>query len=192
MSLQKQVVKIAHEGYQDIVKIKARLREAVWFPKRYTHVLSELQQCLPCQATSQPNRPQPISVTPMPGTPWDKVKIDFYGLLPSGQHILVVIDCYSRFPEILTAISALEVIPKLDCMFARHGIPSYIPSDNGPPIQRNEFYRYMSAIWINRTTSTPLWPRKGSKNCLNFCSIIDQRLIQQLKSHRHNFCIIEK
>ena len=32
MSIQKQVIKIAHEGHQGIAKTKARLREAVWFP----------------------------------------------------------------------------------------------------------------------------------------------------------------
>ena len=51
----------------------------------------------------------------MPDAPLDKVKIDIYGPLPSGQYLLVVIDCYFRFPEmeILTAISAQIVIPKL-------------------------------------------------------------------------------
>ena len=101
----------------------------------------------------------------MPDAPWDKVKIDFYGPLPSGQYILVVIDCYSRLPEIeiLTAISAQKVIAKLDCIFARHGIPSHLTSDNGPPFQSNEFRRYMSAMGINHTTSTPLWPQGNAE-----------------------------
>ena len=122
ISLQKQVIKIAHQGHQGIAKTKARLREAVWFPNLDKHVRSELEHCLACQATSQPNRPEPINVTRIPDSPWDKVKIDFYGPLPSGQYILVVIGCYSRFPEIeiLTAISAQKVIPKLDCIFAQH------------------------------------------------------------------------
>ena len=165
MSLQKQVIKIAHEGHQGIAKTKARLRETVWFPNLDKHVRSELEHCLACQATSQPNRPEPINVTPMPDSPWDKVKIDFYGPLPSGQYILVVIDCYSRFPEIeiLTAISAQKVIPKLDCIFARHGIPSHLTSDNGPPFQSDEFRRYMSAMGISHTTSTPLWPQGNAE-----------------------------
>ena len=54
MSLQKQVIKIAHEGHQGIAT-KARLREAVWFPNLDKHVRSELEHCLACQATSQPN-----------------------------------------------------------------------------------------------------------------------------------------
>ena len=49
-----------------MAKTKARLPEAVWFPNPEKHVRAELEYCLACQATSQPNRPQPINVTPMP------------------------------------------------------------------------------------------------------------------------------
>ena len=98
-------------------------------------VRTELEHCLACQATSQPNSPEPLNISAMPDRSWDKVKIDFYGPLPTRQYILVVIDCYSRFPEIeiLPTISARKVIPKLDNIFARHGIPSQVPSNNGPP-----------------------------------------------------------
>lgn len=73
----------------------------------------------------------------MPNQPWDEVKIDFYGPQPTGQYILVVVDCYSRFSEIeiLTAISAQKVIPKLGGIFARRGILSQVTSDNDPPSQ---------------------------------------------------------
>ena len=32
--------------------------------------------------------------------PWEKLAIDYYGPLPSGGYILVVIEEYSRFPKI--------------------------------------------------------------------------------------------
>ena len=100
-------------------------------------VRTELEHCLACQGTSQPNSPEPLNEPPVPDSPWDKVKIDFYGPLPTGQYVLVVTDCYSRFPEIeiLPTISVKKVIPKLDNIFARHGIPSQVTSDNGPPFQ---------------------------------------------------------
>ena len=42
-----------------------------------------------------------------------KLKIDFYGPLPTGQYILVIFDCCSRFleVEVLCPISAKTVIP---------------------------------------------------------------------------------
>ncbi len=48
-------------------------------------------------------------------------------------------------------------------MFARHGVPSQVISDNGPPFQSNEFHRYMLAMGIQHTTSTPLWPQGNAE-----------------------------
>ena len=53
MSLQKQVIKIAHEGHQAMAKTKALLLEAVWFPNLDKLIRAELEYCLACQATSQ-------------------------------------------------------------------------------------------------------------------------------------------
>ena len=82
----------------------------------------ELDQCLAWQATAQPNPPESLQSSPLPVCVCDKLKIDFYGPLPSGQYILVIMNCYSRFPEveILTSISAKSVILRLDSVFARH------------------------------------------------------------------------
>ncbi|CAB3993128.1 Retrovirus-related Pol poly from transposon [Paramuricea clavata] len=108
---------------------------------------------------------KPIQSPPMPDRPWEKVKVDFYGPLPSGHYVLVVIDCYSRFPEVetLKSISAKKVIPKLDSIFARHGIPAQLTSDNGPPFQGHEFNQYMTAMGIKHCTSTPLWPQGNAE-----------------------------
>jgi hypothetical protein len=49
----------------------------------------------------------------------------FMGNSPTGQYIIVLIDKYSRYPE-----AAKTLIPKLDAIFARHGIPHTFKSDN--------------------------------------------------------------
>ena len=61
----------------------------------------------------------------------------FAGPFPSGDYIMVVIDEFSRFPEVelLTSTSAKAVIPKLDAMFARQGVPDILKSDNGFTLQ---------------------------------------------------------
>ena len=62
--------------------------------------------------------------TIIPAAPWHNLSADFLGLLHTGELILVVICDLSRFPEveIVTSTAASIVIPKLDNMFARHGI----------------------------------------------------------------------
>ena len=48
-------------------------------------------------------------------------------------------------------------------MGARHGIPTNLKSDNGPPMNSQNFKIYTEALGIKWKPSTPLWPR-GNAN----------------------------
>ena len=91
--------------------------------------------------------------------------MDFYGPLPSGDYLLVVIDRYSRFPEVevVRSTKAQCVIPKLDRIFAVHGIPSVIKTDNGPPFNGEEYRWYGEALGIKLKFSTLLWPQGNAE-----------------------------
>jgi transposase InsO family protein len=70
--------------------------------------------------------------------------MDLYGPYPNGQHIIVVMDEYSRYPvvETLTTVSTKTVIPLLDKIFSIFGRPSVLKTDNGPPFNGNEFRQF--------------------------------------------------
>merc|ERR1712239_22875 len=101
----------------------------------------------------------------MPTHPWQVVNIDFLGPLPTGEMLLVVIDQHSRFPEveILTSTTATAVIPKLDRIFATHGIPTTVISDNGPPFDSAEIAKFMEVNGIHHRHITPYWPQANSE-----------------------------
>ena len=164
-SLQQQAIDIAHETHQGLVKTKALLREKVWFPGIDKLVKETLDRCIPCQATGQPNPPEPIRMPPMPDGPWQKVHADFYGPLPSGEYLLVLIDRYSRYPEveIVRSTKASVVIPKFDKIFATHGIPFSITTDNGPPFNSEAYRRYLHTLGISYDTATPKWPQGNAE-----------------------------
>ena len=136
---------LAHEGHQDLVKTKQLLRENVWFPGIDRLAKREMETCIACQANGPENRRDPLQMTPLPPAPWHTLNIDFCGPFPAGKYLLVVIDAYSRFPEvdIVRSTSAAAIIPKLERIFATHGIPSTIHSDNGPPFTSREIEEYM-------------------------------------------------
>ena len=102
---------------------------------------------------------------PMPKGPWETIHIDFCGPLPSSEYLLVVIDRYSRYPEVevLRSTKAANVIPKLDKIFAAHGLPYKIVSDNGPPFNSNEFARYVKALGIVHEPVSPYWPQANGE-----------------------------
>ena len=102
----------------------------------------------------------------MPRVPWEKLlQADFHGPLPSGDYLLVVIDRYSRFPEVefvkSTKLSVL--IPKFDRIFAVQGIPEVIRTDNGPPFNSDDFGRYLTKLGVLHDPITPVWPQANGK-----------------------------
>ena len=54
-----------------------------------------------------------------PSKVWGELSLDFFGPLPYGDYLMVVIDDLSRFPvvEIIEVIRSEVVIPKLDAIF---------------------------------------------------------------------------
>ncbi len=163
-SLQKRIVKLSHLGHPGVAKTKALLREHVWFPHMDAAVEEEVRNCLSCQSMTRGNSPEPLQSRQMPDGPWQTVHVDFFGPLPNNIYCLVFIDSYSRYPEVefVSSTSARAVIPVFDSIFARHGLPYKIVSDNGPPFQSEELRRYMGLLDIKHEHSTPLWPQGNS------------------------------
>lgn len=165
--LQKKVVNIAHSSHQGIVKTKKFLRETVWFSGLDKLVETTVANCLPCQAAT--HRPvqhlEPLQMTQLPTHPWKQVSVDFCGPFKTGEHILVVIDDYSRFPEIeiVHSTSAAVVIPRLDAIFARQGVPEILRSDNGAPFNGQQFTKWASTVGFHHRKVTPLWPRANGE-----------------------------
>jgi hypothetical protein len=77
-----------------------------------------------------------------------------------GKHYLLCVDYYSKYPEIalLPSLSSASTISAFKSMFARHGIPMEVVSDNGPQFACASF-RDFAKEWdfilsfLNRTIS---------------------------------------
>lgn len=163
--LQKSVIQIAHASHQGIVKTKAFLRQTVWFPGLDKLVEEAVGSCLPCQALTPGTQHPPLQMTTLPNKPWAEIAVDFYGPLQTGEYLLVVIDEYSRYPEveIVHSTSAQCVIKHLDAIFARQGCPEVMKSDNGSPFQSLDLKKWLEMMGIKHRRITPLWPKANSE-----------------------------
>ena len=56
-----------------------------------------------------------------------------------------------------------EVVRALKSIFARHGIPEKIRSDNGPPFDSGEYARFANDWGFKITTSSPKFPRSNGE-----------------------------
>jgi hypothetical protein len=165
VTMRRKVVQIAHEGHQGLVKTKSLLRAKVWFP--YMDKLTEdiVKNCATCAVVTKDERLQPLQMSQLPDKAWESLCADFCGPYPSGDYCLVVLDEYSRFPvvELVRSTSARSVIPVFDQIFATHGMPETLKTDNGPPFQGFEFRKFMQYCGIRHRRITPLWPRSNAQ-----------------------------
>ena len=97
-SLRKQVLQLAHEGHQGIVKTKNGLRSKVWWPKIDKDAERLCKVCHGCQAVGDSVVPEPMARL-KPTGPWQDCAADLLGPLPGGENMLLVVDYYSRFYE---------------------------------------------------------------------------------------------
>ena len=76
--------------------------------------------------------PEPLQMTDPPKQVWHTVHIDYCGPFPSGEYLFVAVDETSKYPEVhvTRSCSAATAITLLSQMFATHGIPEVITSDN--------------------------------------------------------------
>ena len=164
-NLWQEAIALAHEGHQGMSKSKAMLRAKVWFPGMDQLLEDKLKNCIACQATTSTNKPAPLQMSELPPAPWTELSADFFGPLPTGEHLLLVIDDYSRFPivETLSSTSARCTIPVLDRIVSTFGIPKVIRTDNGPPFNSQDFANAAKHLGFHHRKITPRWPQANGE-----------------------------
>ena len=96
--LRKDVMERIHEGHQGIDRCRARLRSSVWWPNANQHISEMVQNCAECAKTAKKRR-EPLVSTPLPNYPWQVIGTDLFEL--DKKQYIVVVDYFSRFPEVL-------------------------------------------------------------------------------------------
>lgn len=164
-SLQIRALEVAHEGHPGVTQMKRRLRAKSWWPKMDQQIEQFVKQCMGCTIVSAPSPPEPMKRTELPSQPWQHLAMDFLGPLPSGHHILVVIDYFSRFfqIEILTKINSKNTINRLKGIFARFGFPISVTADNGRQFISQEMRGYFETSNIRLISTTPFWPQMNGE-----------------------------
>lgn len=107
--------------------------------------------------TTKQYRQETVKPTAIPEKPWDAIAVDFGGPYLDGHYNLVAIDKRTRYPEVarVNSASAQPTKEKLEAMFATHGAPRRLESDNGPPFQSKEFAEFAEKEGFHHHRVTP-------------------------------------
>lgn len=160
-TLRPEVLNIIHQGHLGQEKCLLRARTSVFWPGITKEIVNQVNQCGPCQKHQRKAQKEPILQPQPPCRPWERLSSDMFEF--KGQQYLLLTDQYSRFPIIrrLTSTTSSAVINNLKSIFAEHGIPSQLITDNGPQYSSAEFKLFMSSYGVEHITSSPMYPQSN-------------------------------
>ncbi|UYV64702.1 hypothetical protein LAZ67_3001707 [Cordylochernes scorpioides] len=160
-SMKLEILDKLHAGHFGITKTRLRARETVWWPGISEEIAETVRKCSVCiqEAVS---KHEPLIPTNFPTRPWQKIGMDLFKF--ENKWYLVVIDYYSRFPEMiqLDRLTANVVVRSCKSIFARHGIPETVVSDNGTQFgAAREFANFARQYGFTHVTSSPRFPQSN-------------------------------
>ena len=153
------LLKELHQAHPGVTKMKALARSYIWWPNMDTDIETLVKTCTECQE-SRPSPPTaPLHPWEWPASPWSRLHIDFAGPY-LGHMFLVLVDAHSKWMDVrlMHSIKAHSTIEQLRMIFATHGIPQKIVSDNGPTFTSQEFKTFMTQNGVLHITSAPYHP----------------------------------
>ena len=153
---QDSVLQELHESHIGMSRMKALARSYAWWPNMDVAIEKTVKACPICQLHQ--NQPAPAELHPWewPKAPWSRLHIDHAGPF-LGKLFLIVIDAHSKWLEVTPVSStASEVtINALQTIFATHGLPDTIVSDNGSSFTSQEFKQFCKSNGIEHIRVAP-------------------------------------
>lgn len=99
---------------------------------------------------------------------------------------LIIIDAHSKWPEVVDFrdnTKADKLIEKFRSIFARHGLPNHMVTDNGPQFASEAFGKYLKRLGIKHTFSPPYHPATNEA-AENFVGILKDKVKKIIKGGR--------
>lgn len=191
----KRVLASLHQAHPGICRMKALARCYVFWPGIDSDIQTLVANCAPCQQAQKAPIKVPLSSWPTPPHPWFRVHADFAGPI-DGRWYLIVIDSFSKWPEIftLTSTTAENTIRVFREIIARHGCMNKLITDNGPQFTSVPFKQFCTSEAVEHITTAPYMPMSNGqaerfvdtfKRSMSKCAKLNDEAIQRfLRAYR--------
>ena len=168
------VLGLLHDTHIGMSRMKATGRSYVWWPGMDQDIEATVRECPACD--KHQNSPATAELHPWewPSSPWSRVHIDHAGPF-MGKLFLIVIDAHSKWLEVIHVpnTSTHATIIALSGIFATHGLPVTLVSDNGTSFTSDDFQRFCTRHGIKHIRSAPRHPSTNG---------LAERAVQTFKS----------
>lgn len=153
-----------HAAHQGSVRTKLRARQVVYWPSIDYDINNIILTCKQCQDSLPSHPPEPMISKQQPSQPLREIAIGFWSY--GGQQFLVIVDCYTDWPEIIhmgkdTTTSCFTIA--LLTIFSRDGAQDIIWSDQGPQFMSQTFQNFSREWGFQHVTSSPTYPQSNVK-----------------------------
>ena len=148
-----------HEGHLGVVKMKALAQSYMWWLGMDREIVQVAKGCTGCHNLQNNPKIAPLHSWEWPARPWQRIHIDFAGPF-LGKMFLIIVGAHSKWPEVvpMTTTSATRTIEELRRLFATHGLPEQLVSDNGSQFTADEFGEFLRSNGIKHIRSAPYHP----------------------------------
>lgn len=136
----------------------------MWWPNMDKEIEDFVRHCDRCQLNRQSDPKEPVHFWLKPDQPWSRLHIDFAGPV-KGEVFLVIVDAYSNWAEvqIMPSIKTLAVIATLRALFATHGVPDVIVSDNETAFTSEQMQAFLKFNGIRAVFTAPYHPASNGR-----------------------------
>ena len=170
-TLQQQLISLAHDTHQGLVRTKQRLRELYWWPGMDSDVEAAIKSCTTCSQHDKTaiTRAAPLQPVPLPNAAWEKLAMDvvgpFHSAPPDCRFAITLVDYYSKWSEVAftSDVTSATVIAFLSAVFSHEGNPLELVTDNGPSFVSAEFEVFLAARDITYCRSSIYYPQSNGE-----------------------------
>ncbi|XP_038069803.1 uncharacterized protein K02A2.6-like [Patiria miniata] len=157
-----EILDCIHQGHLGITKCRARAQMSVWWPGLSKGIEEMVTKCTTC-AKERPQIKEPLMPASFPSRPWERLGMSLFQHF--GNVYLLVIDYFSRWIEVkqLNEQTSHSGIAALKPIFAVHGIPNIVMSDNGPQFSAKTFQQFAAMYGFVHATSSPRYPQANGE-----------------------------
>ena len=164
--------------------MKGLARSFVSWPGMDSDLEEKVKSCMSCQQNQKTPEVAPLHPWEWPQRPWSRLHIDYAGPF-LGKMFLVTLDAYSKWldVQVVNAATSRVTIEHLQTLFATHGIPEVVVSDNDTTFTSTKFSQFMTKNGIRHVKIAPHHPssndlaeravktfKEGMKKCISSSS----------------------
>ncbi|KAL5467062.1 hypothetical protein EMCRGX_G031233 [Ephydatia muelleri] len=120
---------------------------------------AKMSTCEACQANRKSPPKAPLHPWKWPSKPWSRLHVDFAGPF-QGKTLFVLVDAHSKWLEasVVASTSSEQAIKALRRVFATHGFPEVLVSDNGTAFTSTEFQTFVKRNGFRHVKTAPYHP----------------------------------